>query len=286
MRDKKTRDLFWIGLIWIILGGLGEFWTIYVVNSWYPRMASAQGEVTASAFAFLLFITVPGFLLISTIILYSAIRFRVSDKDTQDSPTQYRYRHGFAWTWLGLSVALNVLFIIYPGVAGLRALWNDASSSANNAMEIDVTASQWNWNFQYPQYKITIDNELVLPVNRPIKFVLRSSDVIHSFWVPAFGLKKDIIPGQTEVLYITPNKLTSTQIDPLARVQCAEICGVGHGEMRASLRVVSLSDFQQWVSQKTPGGMNMPTPTLTPSMNMPTPTLTPSMNMPTPTPTR
>ncbi len=258
MRDRTTRDLIWIASLWLVLGILGEVAANYALNTWYPEMFSQQGGVTAGAFAFLLRIVVPGAILITIILVYSAIRFRVPESDTRDSPAQYRFGRFFAWTWLGLSAALNILFIIYPGATGLLALAN-YQAAATSPLQVDVTAMQWQWNFSYPQYNLMNQSELVLPVNTPVKFMLQSQDVVHSFWIPAFGLKEDVIPGQTRELYITPNKMISTRVDPLARVQCAEICGIGHAQMRAVVRVVSQADFQQWVKQQKqpPGGMGM-----------------------------
>lgn len=148
----------------------------------------------------------------------------------------------------------------------MQTYFNQGTSynTSGNELVVDVTGRQWEWKFSYPQYGINqaVDKNgsdiLVLPVNRPVKFVLRSYgfnhpydtqiDVIHSFWVPAFGMKTDVIPGETRYEYILPTKIASTQTNEMYRVQCAEVCGPGHPFMEANMKVVSTSDFQSWVA--------------------------------------
>ena len=141
------------------------------------------------------------------------------------------------------------------------------AKAATDPIEVDVTARQWAWRFDYPAEKLTNAAELVVPVDTPVRFVLTSNDVIHSFWVPAWGIKKAVISGEARTLVITSDRIVDTTADPTVRVQCSQICGVGHAEMQAVVRVVSRSDFDQWVettrAAATEGGMNMP------GMNMP-----------------
>src|SRR3546814_21075518 len=88
---------------------------------------------------------------------------------------------------------------------------------------------------------------LVVPVDRPVRFALRSKDVIHSFWVPSWGLKRAVVPGPVQTLVVTPTRMVETVANSMARVQCSQICGAGHAEMHAAARVFSTSDFTAWV---------------------------------------
>jgi cytochrome c oxidase subunit 2 len=264
MSQNTRRDLIRLGILWVVFAILAEAVTAYGINH-YPTVASKQGIVTSEAIFFLLWVTVPILVLVALIVVYSAFRFRVSDDDGQASDKQYRSGRAFPWTWLAASIALNALFIVHPGLTGLSALWSMANA-ATNATEVDVTAKQWEWRFAYPKQNLEDEEALVVPVNVPIRFVLHSKDVIHSFWVPAWGIKKDVIPGVTRTLVVTPDKIGDTKIDPLMRVQCSQICGVGHAEMEANLRVVSQADFEKWAAAERKaqeeeggmGGMNMP----------------------------
>src|SRR3546814_19205706 len=76
-----------------------------------------------------------------------------------------------------------------------------------------------------------------------VRFSLRSKDVIHSFWVPSWGLKRAVVTGQVQTLVVTPTRLVETVANSMARVQCSQICGAGHAEMQAVHRVVSTADF-------------------------------------------
>ncbi len=273
--DDTRRDLIRLAILWLVFSVIAEVVTADLIGH-YPGAASKQGLVTSDAVVFLLRVTVPVFVLVVLIVVYSMIRFRVGDDDGQPSDHQYRTGRAFPWGWVVVSTALNVLFIFHPGITGLSSLWSIATA-ATDPLEVDVTASQWQWRFAYPAQGLTNQAELVVPVDMPVRFVLSSADVIHSFWVPAWGIKKAVVPGHVWTLVVTPDQIIDTTADPMARLQCSQICGVGHAEMRAVVRVVSPADFNTWIetarrSEGEMGGMRMP------GMNMPA-TNMPGMEM-------
>ena len=291
MISARTRsDIIRLAVIWVIVAVIAEGLVGAFIGG-YPGTASEQGAVTSDAVFFLLWVTAPVFALVVVIIFYSMFRFRVPDDDATPSDSQYRSARAFPWGWVTMSVVLNVLFIIHPGLTGLSAIWSMAQA-APDPMEVDVTAAQWSWTYAYPQQGLKNVRDLVVPVDKPVRFVLKTADVIHSFWVPAWGIKKAVIPGETRTLVVTPDRIVDTTTDPNARVQCSQICGAGHAEMRSALRVVSLTDFDQWVTktkaaqQSEGSGMNMPGMNMNgkkmPGMESPAPQgggAMPSMNM-------
>jgi cytochrome c oxidase subunit 2 len=109
-------------------------------------------------------------------------------------------------------------------------------------MVVNVTAFQWGWRFEYPDYGIQ-SNKLYLPANRQVVLKMNSNDVIHSFWVPEFRIKQDVVPGRTTEYRITPVRIGEY------KVRCAEICGASHAYMEAPVVVVSQADFQKWVQE-------------------------------------
>lgn len=240
------RDLVVAGALWLVLTVLGEAAVQLFAVDAFPVVASRQGEISDDAILFILRVVVPVFAFIGVVIVYSALRFRARPGEEGDSPVQTRGDGRFAWGWVGVTSALTVLVIFYPGVTGLRELWRLAD--APDPLVVEVTASQWEWRFTYPQQKLSNLQELVLPVDRPVRFVLRSNDVVHGFWVPAFRVKADVVPGETRELVITPDRIVSTTTSPLARVQCAELCGAGHADMNSPVRVVSAQAFAKWVA--------------------------------------
>ena len=251
------RDLPILAVLWVILSAIGEWIVQILVNHW-PLIASAQGQETRYAFIFLFRIGTVVFLGVALAIVYPMIRWRVAEDDMTDSAHQYRTGWKFVVPWIVVTTLLNGFFIIHPGITGLANIWGMAVAAAKNpnTLEVDVHAQQWSWHFSYPKYGIFETTTLVLPVDTPVKFVLHSDDVIHSFWVPSFGIKKDVIPGEKRVLYVTPNKITSTKDNLLTRVQCAELCGSGHSTMRAVVQVESKSDFEQWAQQNGSSSMH------------------------------
>jgi cytochrome c oxidase subunit 2 len=111
------------------------------------------------------------------------------------------------------------------------------------AMEIKVTAQQFAFTFEYPDYGI-ISKELYLPVGEQVILKMTSKDVLHSFWVPEFRIKQDIVPGRTTEYRITP--ILISDVAPY-KVRCSELCGASHAYMLADVYVVTQPDFDTWV---------------------------------------
>jgi cytochrome c oxidase subunit 2 len=125
----------------------------------------------------------------------------------------------------------------------------DIEAAQPHTLTINVTAQQFAWTFQYPgaNGRQVTTNALYLPKGRPVLFHVRSTDVIHSFWVPAFRAKIDAVPGITTTLRVTPSRIGDYQ------VVCAELCGFGHSTMRAPAHVVSPPQFAQWLARRSAG---------------------------------
>lgn len=144
-----------------------------------------------------------------------------------------------AWTIVPL---ITVIILSFFGARDLASVRQPAS----NALEVKVTGFQWGWLFEYPDSGIQ-SNTLYLPVDRQVHFRMTSRDVIHSFWVPEFRLKQDLLPGENLVkeLRITPNRVGDYT------VRCAEMCGGAHAYMESPVKVVSQQDFDAWVNEQT-----------------------------------
>lgn len=234
-------------ILWVILSLLGELGANWIIGH-YPMVASVQGKISDDAIFFLLRSCIPIFVFVALWIVYSAIRFRARKGEDGPALNQEKDNWRFSWTWFVLTTVINVIFVFNPGITGLQAIW--AHEKTADPIEVDVSAHQWGWSFDYPQYHIKgFSDYLIIPVNQEEKFVLHTEDVMHSFWIPAFRIKKDIMPGETRTLFMKPTVISSTEKDPLMRVQCAQICGAGHAEMRAIVKVVSMDEFQKWVKE-------------------------------------
>lgn len=252
--DDGRRDLVIAAAIWLGLTGVGELLVQLFLADGFPAVASREGEVADDAILLLTRLVVPVFTFVLVAVVYSMLRFRAPEDEDGDSPVQRRDDSRFSWGWLVATSAITVVVIFFPGVTGLVSIADTRDEP--NPLVVNVTAKQWEWQFDYPRLDVAGQQELVLPVGRPVRFRLRSEDVIHSFWVPAFRIKEDVVPGETRDLYLTPDRTISTATSPLARVQCAELCGVGHADMRAAVRVVSPKEFAAWVkdASQAPAG--------------------------------
>jgi cytochrome c oxidase subunit 2 len=104
-----------------------------------------------------------------------------------------------------------------------------------------VTAFQWGWKFDYPTYGVSGATDLYMPVNKQVVFKMESLDVIHSFFVPEFRMKQDVVPGRETELRVTPIEIGDY------KVRCAELCGASHAYMLAPVHVVSQADFDAWI---------------------------------------
>ncbi len=210
---------------------------LYFLLDWMfarPVAASAQAGPIDTLFK-AHFITIAIlFALIMVIMLYAVVAFRRDPDDESDGP----HIHGhtsleIAWT------VLPTFVVIGFGVYGI-IVFQDITAVQDNEMVVSVVGRQWSWSFEYPDEEIK-SARLVLPIDQPILLELESEDVIHSFWVPEFRVKQDVVPGAMFPLRITPTKLGSY------RLVCAEICGNGHGGMVADVEVVSLDAFEQFL---------------------------------------
>jgi cytochrome c oxidase subunit 2 len=114
------------------------------------------------------------------------------------------------------------------------------------AIPVYVTAKQWMWKFSYADGRSSMD-VLTVPVNRPVKLVMTSRDVIHSFYVPAFRMKHDVVPGRYYAAWFQAT--TPGTYD----IRCAEFCGVSHSRMLGSVRVLSAEDYGKWLASPDPG---------------------------------
>jgi cytochrome c oxidase subunit 2 len=139
-----------------------------------------------------------------------------------------------AWTVIPLIIVLSMFYYGYTVFLPMRDMPDDA-------MLVKATGRMWDWTFEYPNGKK--DRVLVLPVDKPVKFDLTSADVIHSFYIPAFRVKEDMVPGKITNMWFIPT------IKDTFDVFCAEYCGQRHSFMITHAIIVSPEEFEQWLAQ-------------------------------------
>ncbi len=184
------------------------------------------------------------FVLVEAALIFIVIKYR--RRENQPNPPQ---THGSTWleiTWT-LIPAVILVFIAVPTV---RTIFITQGQAAPGSLNIDVTGHQWWWEFRYPEYGVTTANEIYLPVGRTVNFRLRSADVIHSFWTPQLGGKRDVVTNRTNYLWYTPDSSTASSV---WNGFCVEYCGASHANMRFRVFTVTPEQFASWVAgQKMP----------------------------------
>ena len=239
------RDFINAAIIWFILTFIAEL-LLPGLYGYFPLAAAKEAVLSDESFHVLLVLGTPVFTFVIAVMAYSLIRFRAPG-DSLETGASFRNHDGFAGAWLAITGGLCVLVIIYPGLTGLA----EFQGSRNPDLIVKVVGHQWAWDISYPALNVTGVSEVVLPVNKRIKFEISSVDVLHSFWIPAFRDKMDAVPGTDTVMYITPNKIVGFEQDYNMRVQCTEICGTGHSKMSVPVRVLSQTDFDKWASDQS-----------------------------------
>ncbi|MEO8468173.1 MAG: cytochrome c oxidase subunit II, partial [Chloroflexota bacterium] len=234
------------GAIWIVLSAIG----IVLVSGMQimPRIASKEAVIENDAFVLLSVLSVPVLLFVVVGLAYSAWKFRATDQTTEGPPV-HEHR-GFQAVWLGISFVLVLVLFAY-GSLGLVAIRGDQSAD----FEVRVEAQQWHWEYHYPSGVKA--EELHIPVNTRVHLVIDSEDVIHSFWVPAFGVKQDAVPGLITQIY-----MTATEVGTFPGM-CAELCGLGHTGMTTTVVVSDQAAVDAWLSQQ-PLPSPSPSPTAKP----------------------
>jgi cytochrome c oxidase subunit 2 len=181
------------------------------------------------------------FLVVQLLLLVAVFRFR--ERDPKVVPPQVRGNALLELAWT-LIPAVILIFIAFPTVA---AIFRTQSAPPKDAIRVKVVGHQWWWEFQYPDLGVVTASDLHLPAGRPVSLEIASTDVIHSFWVPQLGGKRDAIPGSLTRIVLTadaPGEYYG---------QCAEFCGVSHANMRHLAVVDAPEAFAAWVAkQKEP----------------------------------
>jgi cytochrome c oxidase subunit II len=213
------------------------------------------------------------FAIILTVFVYALLFFRGRQGDETDSrPIRGHAALEITWTVIPLIIVivlsfyggkvLNEISSTNPHQGGAKSIYSlgafvpgetSASDMTQKDLPVTVIAKRYIWMFGYPEQGIDSTYELVVPLNRRIVFSMKSEDVIHSFWVQEWGPKQDAVPGLSPVLRITPADTGRYTL------VCSQLCGFGHTNMTAPVRVVPAADFEGWVqAQRTPAGRAAP----------------------------
>lgn len=241
-----ARHFLIVGVWWAALTVVGEWWVHQ--TSFNPPGYAREAEVIDGSFQTLMVLGMPVFAFVVAALGYAVWRFRATGDPPGDGPPLHGHSRLTAG-WLAVTSGLAALVIVHPGITGMLELRHDQPAD----LVVKVEGSRWFWRIQYPEYGVTTTRELVLPVDKRVEFEVTATDVVHSFWVPAFRMKIDAVPGLVTRTHVTPNRLGSFEQDDGLRLQCAELCGVAHNLMRTPVRVVTPAEFEAWIALQQAG---------------------------------
>lgn len=181
------------------------------------------------------------FVVVEGLLLFAIVRYRARPGAPAPRPLHGHTALEIGWT---LAPALILVFIAVPT---MRTIFATAGDAPAGALRVEVIGHQWWWEFRYPSLGVTTANELHLPVGTPVQLEMSSADIIHSFWVPMLGGKRDLTPG-----HVTRIAFRADSAGEYLG-QCAEFCGVSHANMRLRVFIQDDSAFQQWVARQRSG---------------------------------
>lgn len=176
------------------------------------------------------------FVIVEVLLIIAIVRFRRRPNSPEPKHVHGNTMMEIAWTVL----PMFILAII--AVPTVRQIWKHQAPAPADALQVQVIGHQWWWEFRYPQYNLVTANELYLPIGRTVNFELRSADVIHSFWIPALGGKRDLIANRTNYLWFSPDSTGENAFNG----SCNEYCGTSHANMRFRAYTVTPENFESW----------------------------------------
>lgn len=217
--------------------GRTEFWT-EGATTWLPPQSSTTAHEIDALFYFIIYSSTILTLLVLAAMIYFVVKYR--RRSHADRPQEVHESKWLEISWIVVPTLLVLIVFFW----GFRAYVSTHAAPAN-AYQIDVVAKKWNWTFQYRNgVEVAGQDGLVVPVGTPIKLRMTSVDVLHSFFVPEFRIKHDVLPGRYSYVWFEAPRVGTYQ------VVCTEYCGTAHSNMGARIRVVSQKEFNEFL----PGG--------------------------------
>jgi cytochrome c oxidase subunit 2 len=226
---------------------------------WFPVQASTQAKETDTLYHVLVIASVPIFVLVVTVILFSVWRFHMRPgEELKDGPPIHGNTRLEVF-WTAIPAALLLGLVSYSFVVLHN---NERKPAGVPEVQIGVTGQQFFWDYEYPPSvtggKPVKSYQLYLPEGYTVYFNMRSKDVIHAFWIPAFRLQEDVVPGITTHYRVTPDRLGTYP------VVCNLLCGSGHSLMRSAVHVVPPAQFRAWLAVQERSGSTVATASTAP----------------------
>lgn len=240
--EPTRREYAWLIAIGLVASAAGI--ALGLLIDWFPVQASREADTVDTVWDVLIIASVPFFVLVTVVVLYSVMRFRMKpgEEEKDGPPIHGSTKIEVIWTTIPALVLLGLCTYAWTSLRDI-----EKAGAAGTELEVRVVGEQFAWSFNYraPNGKQVTATRLVLPKDKRVRFTVQSKDVIHDFWVPEFRMKIDAVPGISTYYRITPIRLGTYP------VVCAELCGLGHSAMRANVRVVEQQEFDRWLTRES-----------------------------------
>jgi cytochrome c oxidase subunit 2 len=251
-----------IVLIMLVVGSV----TFHLMSPWYFTEIASNWGMIDNTVTITFWVCGIVFVVLNLFMAYAIIKYR----HREGHKAKYDPENKKLEWWLTIVTSIGVIAMLAPGLF----VWAQFVDVPEDADIVEVVGQQWQWSFRYPgadgrlgtvdAHNISIDNpfgmnpddplgqddvlidtnQFRLPVNRQVKLLIRSKDVLHNFTVPQFRVKMDLVPGMVPFIWLTPTRVGTYDI------LCEELCGIGHHAMRGKVMVEEENDFNQWLAQQ------------------------------------
>jgi cytochrome c oxidase subunit 2 len=215
--------------------------------NWFPAQGSSQAHTIDTFWDVLLIVSVPIFVLVLTVVLFAArdFRMRPGEENLDGPPIHGSTKLEVVWTTVPALILIALVTYAWIVLVDIEK----APADPTHERQVVVTGEQFSWTFEYHEkgQKPFKTSQLYLPENESVKFIVRSKDVLHDFWIPAMRMKIDAVPGIDTSYRITPVRLGNYP------VVCAELCGLGHAFMRQTSHIMTKQAFAAWLAKQGAG---------------------------------
>jgi cytochrome c oxidase subunit 2 len=250
-RDASLRPtIIRAAVLGVIASIIGVVFGLLI--DWFPSQGSTQAHTIDTFWDVLIICSVPVFVLVTSVVLFSVFKFRMrpGEEELDGPPIHGNTRLEVIWT--SLPAMMLIALCAYAYIV-LHDIEKAPAKSLGPEMHVKVIGQQFTWTFEYTgtNGKKFTTSQLYVPEGKSVRFDVTAKDVLHDFWVPAWRMKIDAVPGITTHYRITPTRTGRKQLYP---VVCAELCGLGHAFMRQTAHVYPQKDFDAWMASHSGGG--------------------------------
>jgi len=246
-RARQLAPAVWTAMLLLAVGACGGEYP----NSTFNHHTDFNTSIDGIWDTLLLWGTIV-FVIVEVLLIYTIFKFRQRPGDDKVQVSHGNTALEITWT------VVPIFILVIIAIPTVKVIFETQKPAPSNSVEVQVIGHQWWWEFRYPQYGFSTANEMYIPLGRTVSLTLETKDVLHSFWVPQMGGKRDLISNRVNRLWFTPKESAGTAV---WNGFCTEFCGPSHANMKFRLYTVSEEEFASWTAgQAMPAAFNTTAP--------------------------